>query len=101
MLGTHRRQVENGTRSQNIAIGLEVNALCREVDHEVEIACSDLIEFENQGVSLVLERDPRPDQIQGVARGANRSVNIDPVANLKGAMHKGEVVVVEGEYIRA
>ena len=66
MIGTHRRQVENGTRSQNIAIGLEVNALCREVDHEVEIACSDLIEFENQGVSLVLERDLVPTKYRGL-----------------------------------
>ena len=57
MLGTRGRQVEDGTRSQNIAIGFEVNALCREVDDEVELARFDLIEFENEGVSLVLERD--------------------------------------------
>lgn len=57
MLGTRGRQVEDGTRSQNIALGLEVNALCRKVNDEVKLARLGLIEFENEGVSLVLERD--------------------------------------------
>ena len=66
MRRTRGRRAEDGTRSQNIAIGLEVNALCSEVDEEVELARFGSIEFENQGVSLVLERDLVPTKYGGL-----------------------------------
>lgn len=53
------RQVENGARSQHIALCFEVNLLCREVYDKVEIVrcCFDLIEFANKGFAVVLEND--------------------------------------------
>ncbi len=50
-------QVENGTRSQNIAFCFEMNALGWQVNDEVEIARFDVIEFENEGVPVVLARE--------------------------------------------
>ena len=50
------RRVENGTRSQNIAICFEVNLLCEKVNDEVEVArrCFDTVEFENEGFAEIL-----------------------------------------------